>query len=84
MNIAAIKAEYFAADLAYAEAFEKYVPIRDGFRAGNVSFEDFGAAVAAFKIVSDRFDAAFAAMQDVPEDEPETIAIDDGQKAFDL
>lgn len=55
--------EYQQANKTYSAAFKAYVPVRDAFRAGKITAEDFVAAAKKHDAALAAWDLAFAKEQ---------------------
>lgn len=59
---------YHRADNKFNAAFAIFNPIHEAFGKGDVSDSVYAEARAEMQIAKDRFDKAFKAVQDLPED----------------
>ncbi len=74
--------EYVAAHMIHTAAFHAYTEVAEKFSAGEVSYEDFGAAAKIKKAADAAFDIAFDAEANRPEEVAEEI--DDGQTELEI
>jgi cellulose biosynthesis protein BcsQ len=64
MEDVALSPEYQAANKAHSEAFKRYVPIRDAYRAGNLDDHTFIAAQKQYYDALAEWELAFEKERD--------------------